>query len=644
MASENTHRGQPAQTGAPQAASIDTIEQLLKAKDDTSRFVGLALVKSTLDTSESLRNDEKVITSLWNSIPSKFLDRLLKTGSKPGARQNDAKEMLDLAVAVIYNFSILLPSETKSDQKLVGRVPLLVDAILQSSEETSDIILKALLTIVSASPEGRTAFAAIEDWSPLIEIAPKSPMVLSILAWSWVYGQYEDKKTMSLRVNKAIESLVASYKGTDAVTLLDFLAKLLGRLNPEVIPPNPRWLGDVIKFVRGLTASKPTAVSREAYTNCVANLLVAYQEPASKLIFTDSLKASSQSHLLINLILIDIRASLPTLLEKLNTPEYPALSERLTSALIILSFFVNYLLETFAEVTEETSAPSPFPQDEAMTLLKVRDSVVETLSLLMEYLRDRWDAAIAGAQGLHPDARYGESHTVSGSLKTLAWDSKHESASEDRLLLAALRVLGDWLREDDSPGLRREATGMMDLLMDLYQPSSAARVGITTRPLVLGILDGILKIDEGIEALLEHDGWDVLKRDLLKILSDSRQDDALEHSLGQHIAVILSELADTRTTTPEDWLDIVTAVAAYDVPSASQPSLPLQHLWADVLQLSATLLSRAPPGVKRRYVHSASALTGIAAAMLKKKLEDGVRHDVADAAAILDSDPVLGGR
>lgn len=45
---------------------------------------------------------------------------LLRTGSKPGAKQTDEKEMLDLAANVIYTFAVLLPDDTKSNLKLIG--------------------------------------------------------------------------------------------------------------------------------------------------------------------------------------------------------------------------------------------------------------------------------------------------------------------------------------------------------------------------------------------------------------------------------------------------------------------------------------------------------------------------------------------
>lgn len=117
--------------GTQQTASLDQIQSMLKAKDDTSRFVGLALLKSVLDSSEELRNDADTVSGLWESISPKFLDRLLKTGSSTQSGQKDAKNMLDLSVSVIHTFALLLPDQAKRDKRLVGRMPLLVSSLLR---------------------------------------------------------------------------------------------------------------------------------------------------------------------------------------------------------------------------------------------------------------------------------------------------------------------------------------------------------------------------------------------------------------------------------------------------------------------------------------------------------------------------------
>lgn len=111
------------------SVTIEKIQGLLKTKNDTSRFVGLALLKSILDNSQQVREDEATITALWQSVSPKFLDRLLRSGSKQ-ISSKDAKDMIDIAVAVLHTFSVLLPDEKKGDTSLVGRIPDLVLVIL----------------------------------------------------------------------------------------------------------------------------------------------------------------------------------------------------------------------------------------------------------------------------------------------------------------------------------------------------------------------------------------------------------------------------------------------------------------------------------------------------------------------------------
>lgn len=112
------------------AATITKIQELLKTKNDTSRFVGLALLKSVLDNSTQLRQDESTVTILWKSVPPKFLDRLLRSGSRQSTSSGDARDMIDIAVAVLHTFSLLLPEDAKRDGSLVGRIPALVSVVL----------------------------------------------------------------------------------------------------------------------------------------------------------------------------------------------------------------------------------------------------------------------------------------------------------------------------------------------------------------------------------------------------------------------------------------------------------------------------------------------------------------------------------
>lgn len=108
------------------AASLDRVKALLKAKDDTQRFVGLAILKSVLDNSTELRQNHTAVQDLWACISPKFLDRLLKTGSA----SKDAADMLNLAVSVLHTFGLLLPQDSLNSTKFSARIPLLVSVLL----------------------------------------------------------------------------------------------------------------------------------------------------------------------------------------------------------------------------------------------------------------------------------------------------------------------------------------------------------------------------------------------------------------------------------------------------------------------------------------------------------------------------------
>lgn len=76
----------------------------------------------------------------------------------------------------------------------------------------------------------------MEDVSSLLEIAPSHPLVLDVFLY--VYSQpamvFGSQLSLKSHIEKIVQSLVASFKGTDAVTFLSFLDQLLRRLDSEV--------------------------------------------------------------------------------------------------------------------------------------------------------------------------------------------------------------------------------------------------------------------------------------------------------------------------------------------------------------------------------------------------------------------------
>ncbi|KAK7424974.1 hypothetical protein QQZ08_008370 [Neonectria magnoliae] len=607
------------QGAASQPADLAKLQTLLRAKDDTQRFVGLALLKSVLDSSPELREDDHTVQSLWGSLSPKFLDRLLRTGSKPSNK--DAKEMLDLAVSVLHIFAILLPERADTDSKFLDRIPGLVSALLYSSEETTTLILQLLHTLVS-SQDGARAFVKVDDISPLTEIAPAHAPVLDILSFAWLNAMtvVEDPAALASQVDVTIQSLVSSFTGTDAVTLLEFLGYFLRNANSVILPRQPKWLKSVVNYVRNLVTSRPTPEARSAYTNAAASILQTYQSEAPNLLFTDAKNVDKPfSYLFVNLLFIDIRSSAPTLLEKLNKPEYPKLSRRLASAFDIISIFVGYLIQS---LEDESLDAFVMPPD---NLLKLRKGISETMSVTIEYLRDRWDASIAGAMGLHPDARAGTTDTVTGSHRALAWDSIKDSAEDDMFILSAVRALALWLREDDNESLRKETTGLMDMFMDLYKSSSLEKLDF--RSPILVALEGLITLKKGRQAFLANNGWQTLSSDLTSIFQHSSPASlTADASRATDIVRILLPIVEEETGgTPEPWMDLITAIAAWDTPDQDQPPplLPVQEAQLAVLQLCCAVLVSANRGMQQRYGYSIGAINGIAAQLARHIDRDG---------------------
>ncbi|KAG6037560.1 hypothetical protein E4U41_004913 [Claviceps citrina] len=606
-------------TNSPDAASVAKIKALLEAKDDTQRFVGLALLKSVLDNTPELRQDAASIQHLWASVSPRFLDRLVATGSQParGGKKN-VKEMLDLAVSVMHTFAALVPEALRAERKFTGRIPGLVRAVLYSSGATTDLLLRLLHTLVS-TPEGAKAFVEAGDVSSLAELAPTHATVLDILSFAWLNGMAAvvEKHLLISQVADTMQSLVASFTGTDGVTLLEFVGNFLRRADPAILPPRaPHWLDAIAKLIRNSATGRPNAAARSAYTKAAASVLQAYPAQASKLLFTETRGKDDDkpfAYLFINLLLIDIRSSVPTLLQQLNQPDYAESSTRLASAFDVLSMFIGHLVRCLEDESTETFAMSPD------SLLKIRSGISETMSLTVEYLRDRWDATFAGAMGLHPEARTRNTETAAGSHPTLAWDSLAHPADEDALVLSAVRALALWLREDDNETLRREATGLTDMLMELYQSSSSGKA-LDFRSAILVALEALLTLPQGRDLFLSNDGWAILSKDLASLLTPAASkhggpsSDADASRGIEIVRALLSTAEQDPSGTRQEWMDVVTAAAAWDVSTphhGPHPSPTVAEFRVSVLQLCCTLLAGASRGMRSRYRHSMGALDGI---------------------------------
>jgi hypothetical protein len=243
----------------------------------------------------------------------------------------------------------------------------------------------------------------------------------------------------------------------------------------------------------------------------------------------------------------------------------------------------------------------------------------------ISYLRDRYDASVAGAYGLDPSARTGPAHMDEEHM-TVTWDSKTDTVETDNLILSATRALALWLREDDNDMLRKESAALMDLFVDLYRSStkSAGRDNhLDFRQAILVALEGITAVEEGRDALLEHDGWKVLSDDFLSILaSTSTSNDEAEAARGVEIIRVLLQIVESETPhAKEEWTDLVTKVASWDVPDAQQATGVVEFQVA-AMQLVAGIIEHSHPSVRRRLKNTFGDIKRLAEELREKKVEE----------------------
>ena len=499
----------------PLAKDLEKALEFLAAKNDTSRFVGLALLKPVLEQELSQQSGAEeegiraVIEHCWRAIPVRFLDRLLKAKPEGKRTKEEAGNMIGLAVAVIHAFMTILETP-EQDGRFVGRVPLLMSALRSAPPETATQIMQILATLATTT-EGSHAVFGADDMD----------------------GKPEQK---------------------------------------------PR------------------------------------------------------SYLFVTVLLIDIRATIPSLQEKLHSTEYPDISGRIARAYDVISAFIGFLVQSLGAMDNNDEDDGPGP-DSAFSaplpidlLMKLRTSISEVMSLTIEHLRDRYDSSTAGAAGLHPSAR--TPNQGSSKLLPIAWDTSN-GMFKDPLTLSQLRALSLWLGDEENDALRREAAGIMDLLLALYRDTSAQDF----RYPVLLALEGLMETPDGIESFIREEGWVLLATDLKDILLVPS-----EHARGIEIIRILLAVveADVTGSAREDWMPIVELARQAVVHAPDTTNL---ELGVAICQLAVELMVRAPRGIRNQRRDAVVELRRYAAVLLTNKggVSGGVRDGLEEVVQGLDS-------
>jgi hypothetical protein len=605
-------------------SSLQHIFALLNAKDDTSRFVALSLLRSWLDTQDITRHPA-AISACWKAIPKTFLSRLLKTRSSDTINEDDARNMNHLAVAIIYTFTNLLPSDEVDSNDFVALCDPLINALSIVDAAQKILILQSLQCIVSTK-SGRNAFLSSANlFEALCQKGTNDDqLLLQIMTLVRILGVSEDVSNPQKKVfHKIVVSLLDTYKSR-----LDLVFKVLAEIinSKETIEKEDfdDWIHPALLAMKMQIIQQPTRDVRESAVLLAGSLLrkipPSINLPA--LLFSNSAAVDANNPknfplLFVKLLLVDIRSTIPALMSKLTDLSYPSISFRLALSYDLLAAFLSVLLRLSDEEGEEFESLRGM-QITPDQLLKLQPDLTETFSLTFEYFRDRWDAAVSGTIGLHQTAR-APTRSTSTTPLPLTWDNPILPPTKDPIILSGLRAAALWLREDENESLRSQALGILDMLLDLYKSSSEDSGDVDFRQPILTALHGILPSSStAVQDFLDQDGWRIVADDFTKCISK----DPISSHLQDVIRVLLDVVeSSTVHQSREAWMEIITISAEKDVPRMDLSlNLSIQSMLEDIIatyQLSLAIYDKAPMRLQRLFSAHMRKIKQNAALILK---------------------------
>lgn len=316
-------------------------------------------------------------------------------------------------------------------------------------------------------------------------------------------------------------------------------------------------------LLQRITYARPSREERRCCVSICNSILQVY--PA-RLLFSQQNRApvpgtdKPYAFLFVQLVTIDIRASFSSLVESIGTPQYEESAMAQTGAINILAEYLMFLLtaDDFGQIGLEPDA-----------LLRLRHDIGDTFSLGIEFLRDIWDNGSEAA--LLENAKPIDSETQEKSPAVLA------NQESDPVVTSMVRALSLWIRDDE--GLRKEAAGLTDVFLDLWDKSP--QLSVDYRPWLVAAFHGIIEDKAGLRRFSEEAAWKRIWVDLkATYLSVTHADDAVRLAIDE--ATLLAAYVQNAVLGDSSWVTELVDML----------KVPVSHA-GPLLELEIALLSLA---------------------------------------------------
>lgn len=564
--------------------ALDQTLALIKAKDDTSRFAGLSLLRSLLDSNEKLREDPVLVSKSWSAISEKFLVRLLKTRATAKRSDEEAKSLVGLAVSIIHTFINLLPDEQLESEKIRTLSEPICQALSQLGPAHRATAFQILQSVAS-KPSNFQVFQSKEIIQRLGVVAKEDENCLREFGQLLKLLRNSGESLETLEVRRGfVDGILIVMAGDCSKENRPLLFEVIADIYRDESGYYSTWLIQIlIPLVQEAILKSPNARTRKAVISLIGAIIHTYSIDTSvpSLIFTPSKDVLQNpdkpfAYLFPNLVLIEIRSTIPSLMESLASPSYTTTALHLSACYDILSAFTLYLINSMSAMDNDAEADAPLLSLNPDLLLKIRRDITDTLSLTLEFFRDRWDASRAGAAGLSDEAKTNLGVTADWrqrprSTQTLAltWDNPTIPPEGDPIILSGLRALALWLREDDDSTLTKEARGLMDMLVSLYKSSIAADASTDFRSPIAMLLAALLaQSEKAVSEFLNLDGWALLSSDLQSSFTATPPPPHVQDVIRALLAAVESSAVPASR---EAWMATVDFLSSRPIPTLKAP-------------------------------------------------------------------------
>ncbi|KTW27931.1 uncharacterized protein T551_02898 [Pneumocystis jirovecii RU7] len=497
---------------------------LMKSKENTQKFVALAMLPSILSKAPSRALE------CWKELDFQWIDRLLKSEEPSDNKtQNISLEYKTLALNILTSFASF--PELSQDPNMINRIPSLISILPENNLSFISSVLD-LLIVLTESHLGAIKILDYQQAKIIYNCMQMSCDALSekiinlikhafIKSLTYVSGIHHFKLSL-IKCVKDIANILEQSKGKKRLIILSFFDDIFSNIKKEfydVLIKDMKVKKILYNILYTLIKEDQSNSTRKITSSLLSSILRLQSVDFILSSASNQEEARTFCVLFTSLASVDIRSILPTIMKKLASKDISDESQRLSTDYEILESMIIYLSNSETIIFQ------------ASELLLLQRSFKEAFEESIDFLKDRWE-----------------------NLKKNENSCSKENFSDifsDLIIVSSVRSLCLWLKEDES--LRKYALPIMDIFIYLWKEKNS--YNIDYRLWICNGLQGMITTEEGWNNFHDLKFWNIISTDLIK--NESEKSDKYFTYIGLSECELLLQAVDKYQKPEENWLNII---------------------------------------------------------------------------------------